>query len=105
LVEEAHQKASEKDASDEQKYKNARMEEKIGLLKENLPDFLVKHKSIYSILSKGIHELSEDECLEYFDVVKSGIELILDEKLEKINREAKLKEVEKSLSEINSKHK
>jgi hypothetical protein len=105
LVEEAHQKATEKDAWDEEKYKKARMEEKIGLLKENLPNFLVEHKTIYSILSKGIHELSEDECLEYFYVVKSGIEFILDEKLEKINRDAKLKEVEKSLSEINSKHK
>ncbi len=37
---------------------------------------------MYSILSKGIHELSEEECLQYFKLMKIGIELILDEQLE-----------------------
>jgi uncharacterized protein YajQ (UPF0234 family) len=78
------------------------MDEKIGLLEDYLPDFLVKKKILYSILSKGIHELSEDECLKYFNTVKLGIEIILDEKLEKLDREAKIKAVEKSISEINS---
>jgi hypothetical protein len=79
--------------------------EKIGLLKEYLPEFLIENKIIHSILSKGIHELSEAQCLEYFDSVKVGIELILDEKLEKLDREAKIKEAKKSLSLIHSDHK
>ena len=36
---------------------------------------------MYAILSKGIHALGEDECLQYFETVKIGIEQILDEKI------------------------
>jgi hypothetical protein len=46
-----------------------------------LPEFLVKNSAIYGILSKGIHELSEQDCLEIFPAVKLGIELILDDKI------------------------
>jgi hypothetical protein len=77
------------------------MDEKIELLKDYLPEFQVNNK-IYSILSKGIHELSEDECLKHFTPVKIGIELILDEKLEKLAKKVKIKEAEKSLSKIHS---
>lgn len=63
------------------------MDEKIEAAKSELPDFLVENKSIYGILSKGVHELSEDECMTYYDVVKKGIELILDEKIEKEEKE------------------
>lgn len=38
---------------------------------------------IYSILSKGIHEYEEDECLELYLAVKFVIERILDIELEK----------------------
>jgi hypothetical protein len=102
LIEEAHREAMKIDSWNEENYNRSRMHEKIDLLKEYLPEFLVKNKTIYPILSKGIHELSEDECLKYFDTVKVVIELILDEKLEKLDREAKIKEAEKSLSEIHS---
>ncbi|MBD2130542.1 hypothetical protein NDI39_25805 [Microcoleus sp. ZQ-A2] len=102
MIEEAHQEAIKTNSWNEDHYKTKRMDEKIGLLKDYLPEFLVKNKIIYSILSKGIHELSEDKCLKFFDTVKLGIELILDEKLEKLDREAKIKKAEKSLSEIPS---
>lgn len=100
LIEEAHQEAIKIESWDEENYNRSRMDGKILLLKEYLPDFLIKNRIIYSILSKGIHQLSENECLKYFDAVKLGIELILDDKLEKLNREAKIKEAEKLLSEI-----
>ena len=102
LIEEAHQEAIKTNSWNEDDYKKSRMDDKIGLLEDYLPDFLVTKKILYSILSKGIHELSEDECLKYFNTVKLGIEIILDEKLEKSDREAKIKAVEKSISEIHS---
>lgn len=102
LIEEAHQEAKKTPLWNENDYNSSRMNEKIELLKDELPDFLVKTKFIYSILSKAIHELSEDECLKFFDSVKLGIELILDGKLEKLDREAKIKEAEKSLADIHS---
>lgn len=100
LIEEAHQEAKKMNSWDEEKYLKSRIEDKIRLLKESLPKFLVNNKDTYSILSKGIHELSENECLEYFNIVKMGIEFILNEKLD---REARIKEAQKSLNEINSK--
>lgn len=56
-----------------------RMDEKIELLRGHLPDFLVKNKSLYSVLSKGIHELSEEECLDAFEFLKQSIFFILDD--------------------------
>jgi len=68
-----------------------RMEDKIEILKEYLPDFIVKNKNIYSILSKGIHELNEDECLKYFNTIEQSIEMILDEIIEQKEKEEKQK--------------
>ena len=55
------------------------MEEKIAFLKTHLPDFLTRNKKMYPILSKGIHELEEDECLNAFEMLKHSIFFILDE--------------------------
>lgn len=76
------------------------MDEKIEAAKSELPDFLVENKSIYGILSKGVHELSEDECMTYFDVVKKGIELILDEKIEKEEKEKSRNALSASIASI-----
>ena len=53
------------------------MVERIKMLQGYLPDVLIKNTTIYGILSKGIHELSEEECREYFPVVKECIYQIL----------------------------
>ena len=79
------------------------MDEKIGLLKDYLPSFLVENKSIYSILSKGIHELDENTCLEYFETMKLGIEIILDQKLEKKKQKDKEEEAKKRIAQLNGK--
>ena len=76
----------------ETKFISLRMEEKIQTLKNYLPKFLIDNKSLYSILSLGIHELNEQDCLIYFETVKVGIEIILDEKLEEAKRKEKEQE-------------
>ena len=43
-----------------------KFDEKIEALKPYLPEVLVANKNIYGIVSKGIHELSEEECREMF---------------------------------------
>lgn len=98
LIHEAHKKASEKQHWDEDLYQKSRMTEKIELLKSLLPIFLVENRLLYGILSKGIHELSEEECLKNFEIVKVGIELILDEKLEAYNKQQKVEEAKKKLN-------
>lgn len=81
-------------------FKKARMEDKITMMKDYLPDFLIKNKSIYSILSLGIHELTENKCLGYFDIMRTSIELILDDKLEMQNRKLKIKTATQALSQL-----
>jgi len=95
--------AKTNDKFSEEEYFKLRMDERINFLKDYLPEFLVENRVIYSILSKGIHELTEEECLEYFDAVKIGIEQILDEKLLQAEREQKAKLAREGLRGISQK--
>jgi len=56
-----------------------RMAERVEFLQAHLPPFLVENSRIYSILSLGLHELKEEQCLRFFPVLKASIVWILDE--------------------------
>ncbi|OGF86511.1 hypothetical protein A3I28_03845 [Candidatus Giovannonibacteria bacterium RIFCSPLOWO2_02_FULL_43_37] len=96
LIEEARTKAQAENVKfPNEEYQRVKMDEKIKMVENYLPEFLVENRSLYAILSKGIHDLSEDECLKYFETVKIGIEQILDEKIiqkEKAEKAAKARE-------------
>ena len=70
------------------------------MLKDFLPDFLVENAYIYSILSKGIHELTEEECQQHFTPLRNSIELILDERLLNKEREEKSEQIRQKLGGI-----
>ena len=55
---------------------------------------------IYSIVSKGIHELSEDECIKYFPVLQEAIILILRQWAQKRKEQETIKKLEASISTI-----
>ena len=76
------------------------MEEKIKFLKGFLPDLITNHPKIYGVVSKGIHELSEEECLKYFPVLKDGIVMILDDIVAKKEKERAAAEYKMSLNAI-----
>ncbi len=95
LVDEAHQVAKKNNDWDEKAYQESRMPEKINLLSHQLPNRLVKNSNLYGILSKGIHELDEEECLAHFDLVLEAIKMILKERHEK-------KEYDKILNDLNN---
>lgn len=80
---------------------SADFKKKIEILKDQLPPFLVDNKKIYSILSKGVHELEEQECRDFFPVLRTSIEIILDEKIEQIEREKKNKLISAELNKFN----
>ena len=104
LIEEAHAKAlSEIKDFPDTDYAKAKMDEKIKLLKNYLTEFLVENRSLYSILSKGVHALKEEECLEYFESVRIGIEQILDEKIEKIEKARKADMAREAVQSVLSK--
>lgn len=89
----------------EEVFNEKRMDKKIKYIEKFLPETLVKNRQIYSILSKGIHELSEQECLEMFPKLELGIEIILDWKLAEKEKQDKEKRLSKFISETVGKFK
>ena len=103
LVMDAYNEALQNGNVDAEQFEKQRMDEKIKSLNGYLPSFIVENHEIYGILSKGIHQLTEEECLAYFDCLRQSIELILDEKLELLAKKKKQEEVKKTISSIASK--
>lgn len=87
----ASQKAISDGKVSEEEFGKARVDEKIKMLVDYLPKALVNNPVFYGIISKGIHELSETDCLEYFPVMRSFIMMILRqwEKMRKDEEEEK----------------
>lgn len=88
------------DAINSVAYDTARVKDKISMLKDYLPTMLTSNVALYGILSKGIHELSEEECITYFPVVKDCIFMILDEWEEVRKKTEKERAISTSLSKI-----
>ncbi|MHB8651629.1 MAG: hypothetical protein ACYC8S_00625 [Minisyncoccota bacterium] len=85
--------------SDEE-FRKKRMDEKVDCLKGYLPSQLVEMKGIYGILSKGVHELSEEECLAYFPALKLSIILILDQRIEEDVKSKRDADTKKAVADI-----
>lgn len=86
-----------------EKWRGGKIDTKIKQLKNDLPEFLSSNPKLYSVLSKGIHQLDEDECLEYFEIMKAGIEEILDDKIRKDESQKRKNIVSGKISSIVSK--
>lgn len=100
LIEEAHISAKNENNWDEAKYVQSKMTERISILKGHLPIRIVKNANLYNILSKGIHELTEDECLSNFDIILKALEMILREKSDEKEYEELVKKIDKKSSEL-----
>lgn len=100
IIEETHLEAKLSSSWDEEKYIRSRIDEKIKLLKDYLPSLLFEMKDLYAILSRGIHSLNEKECLSYFNPLRIGIEIILDQKLEQEREKKKQRKIEEAKREI-----
>lgn len=88
LINKAHNQVLELNSGVKLFLDNEKMSIKIEKLGEdNLSEFMYKNKNIYGLLSKGIHELSEEECIKNFRVLYDSIILILEEKIKVIEEE------------------
>lgn len=99
-IEAAHKIAASGSVWDEESFLSSRMEEKILMLEPQLPEFLVKNRKMYGIMSVGVHKLTEAQCLEAYPIVWIGIELMLDEQLERLTRQKKIAEATKTISSL-----
>lgn len=91
------------EAIDEEDFRKAHVDEKITMLSDYLPNVLTSNPTIYGVLSKGIHELSEEECLAYFPVLKECIQMILGEWEELRKKKEQETALTSALSKITSK--
>lgn len=97
-----HRKQLEEGGQKIEGFDTKRMDEKIEALKDTLPPFLVQNRHVYGILSKGLHELSEEECKTYFPAVYKGILMIVRQDEERRRRSEEEKEVAVALQQISS---
>ena len=95
LIFDKYSEAATKLNISQEDFEGKKFVEKIEILSDYLPPVLVANKNIYSIVSKGVHELSEEECLNMFPSIRLGIELILDDLLADKERKEKEKELAK----------
>jgi hypothetical protein len=100
LINDAYLLAKSEGSVNEEEFKKARMDEKISLLAHHLPVFLFENRTMYSILSLGIHQLNEKDCLAHFDTLRVGIEIILDEKLDELRKKEKVEAAKQKLSAL-----
>lgn len=56
-----------------------RVDQKIDALKDELPEKVVRNSAVFSVLSAGIHELSDEHCKALFPVVKVVIFQMLEQ--------------------------
>jgi hypothetical protein len=90
---------------DEAAFKGLRMNERISLLKSHLPEFLVRNAKLYSILSLGVHELNEQDCLDFFPVLRQSTIWILEQDKKKQEELAQEAALELAISQFGSQSK
>ncbi|MBH2007300.1 hypothetical protein I8H83_01720 [Candidatus Saccharibacteria bacterium] len=100
LIDETYQSAKKGLEISDADFLKSRMDEKVMTLSQHLPSQLVGMKKIYSILSDGVHNLSEEECLAIFPALKLSIELILDQKIETDTKKHRDKLAQKQIQAI-----
>ncbi len=81
-------------------FEGVRFSDQIVLLKDALPEILVGNSTVYGIVSKGIHELSEEDCISYFPILKECIFSIAEEWEAIRVRKLRQKEMNSALSRI-----
>lgn len=105
LLEESHQRCVQLDNWDEAVYKDAHVDEKIKMVEDRNEIIIPKElqairKKFYGALSKGIHELPENECKELFPAFRYVIESVLDARIAKIEHDKKRNEMMKVINSI-----
>ena len=99
LINEACKKSS-------QDYKGMKIKEIIkDLVNKNLinPLFIdTGYNILYSLISDGVHNLSEEKCKEQFILLKDAIEIILEDEIYKKKQEKRKKSIGNKLSNMNS---
>jgi hypothetical protein len=72
-------------------------------MREQVPQFVYENRHVYGVISKGIHELSEEECLDMFPFIRATIVEMLTDANAADERERAREQVAKSLAAVRDK--
>lgn len=84
----------------EAEFRKLRMSELVSELAAHLPPAVVRYKDTYGILSKGLHELSEVECKQYFPVVRAAVITMLEQRYEAAEKSKVIAELDRAVAAI-----
>jgi hypothetical protein len=76
-----------------------KVNEQIALLRKDLPKFMSENPTIYRLLSKGVHELTEKECAEELPILKKSIEVIISDRIEQLRAKKNRDELTKMIAQ------
>ena len=81
-------------------FEKLRIPEKINAVKSHLPCDVWKVRSSYSVLSKGIHSLSERKCREIYPTMLGSIQHILNMKIDERNKKKTEDDTSRALQKV-----
>lgn len=99
LVEDARH-AADPEGTNEEAFRKLRMSERITALASLLPPALVKYRETYGIMSKGLHELGEEECKTYFPAIRAAVIMMLEQKYEAAEKAKAAAELDRAVAAI-----
>jgi len=106
LIQQEHEKqrATIKDWN-EPKYQKSNFGDQVKILVDNgadiIPSEIDNHKAnIYRILSLGVHQYTEEECTQYFDLIFTCITLILQHSIDVKTKAANIHNLNAALNKI-----
>lgn len=100
MVEEAAERANKANGLDLGTFSTMRMEDKLQAVKGFVPDWMVENRKLYSILSLGLHELTEASCQTAFPAVKAAIISLLEQHAEAVRRERRAQQAATALTDL-----
>jgi hypothetical protein len=77
-----------------------RMEDKLQGVKDYVPAWMVQNRKLYAILSRGLHELSEDTCKQAFPAVKQATLALLEQHAEEAQKKKRATEAALELEKL-----
>ena len=102
LFERLIKRAEDRSTDIDRQTMNKKVPERISDLSDVLPSFMVENKTVYKFLSKGVHELSEENCGQMYEILKESVLLMLQQEKEIAEKRLREDKLQKAISGINA---
>lgn len=76
------------------------MDKKVAALAGELPEMAVRNSKVFSVLSLGLHELTEEQCAKHFPVIKAVLFQMLEQEEHKRKSAMTQRETEAALQRV-----